>query len=163
MSTNRNQNTIEFVIYILDRLEQHGIQVWLSGGWAEELLGIIPTRLHHDVDLLYIAPSFERLEAVITQELWDELVQKHFPHKRAVLVTDIMIEFILVEQIADRHQTSYFNQYCYVWPNDSFNTQVTVHRKTINVASPKALQAYRENYDMFRKAAREYMALINAV
>ena len=161
MDANSQQNTIEFVVYILNRLKQQGIRVWLAGGWAEELLGIKKPRPHHDIDLLYIAPSFNKLETAISQEQWYELVQKRVPHKRAVLVKDIMVEFILVEYSANQHLTSYFNQYCYVWPDDSFNTQISVHNQMINVASPQALHAYRENYGKFRQAAREYMALTN--
>ena len=42
-----------------------GGYTWVFGGWAEELSGISPPRLHKDVDLLYPAKDFELVDDIV--------------------------------------------------------------------------------------------------
>lgn len=70
-----------------------------SGGWAEELLQLVPPRPHRDVDLLLPADSFVAFDRFLASAEcygWREIVAKRFAHKRAFLAQGVMVEFTLV-------------------------------------------------------------------
>jgi hypothetical protein len=58
-------NDLAFVREMMARPDEGGVSTWLFGGWAEELLGLIRPRAHHDVDLLHAAPDFTNADALI--------------------------------------------------------------------------------------------------
>jgi hypothetical protein len=92
-------NNREFLKHVLGRLQQHGFASLIFGGWAEELLQLVPPRPHRDVDLLLPADSFvafDRFLASAESYGWHEIVAKRFAHKRAFLAQGIMVEFTLV-------------------------------------------------------------------
>jgi hypothetical protein len=73
------------------------VDVWLFGGWAEELQGLVPARAHRDVDLLHPAEDFTRVDALLRAEpALVEIVAKRFAHKRAFLLDGVMVELFLV-------------------------------------------------------------------
>jgi hypothetical protein len=57
-TSDRGANNCEFLKHVLERLQQHGFASLIFGGWAEELLQLVPPRPHRDVDLLLPADSF---------------------------------------------------------------------------------------------------------
>jgi hypothetical protein len=61
-------NNINLVKEALDDLRKNHIEVILGGGWAEELLEIIPPKVHSDIDLFYISNSFSLLEEYISRD-----------------------------------------------------------------------------------------------
>jgi lincosamide nucleotidyltransferase A/C/D/E len=57
--------TASDVVEILDRLEQHGIEVWVSGGWGVDALLGHQTREHADLDITISAEAREAYSAVM--------------------------------------------------------------------------------------------------
>jgi hypothetical protein len=98
-ANDRGPNKCEFLKHVLERLHQHGFASLIFGGWAEELLQLVPPRPHRDVDLLLPADSFvafDRFLASAESYGWREIVAKRFAHKRAFLAQGVMVEFTLV-------------------------------------------------------------------
>ena len=56
-------NNFELISTIVNCLRAGGMDIWVFGGWAEELQGMRPPGLHTDVDLLLRAPDFGLLDA----------------------------------------------------------------------------------------------------
>lgn len=158
-------NDLALVISITDRLRVYGLDVWLAGGWAEELHGMIEPRPHHDVDLLVRADSFETVDRFLSQDGIDEIEEKRFAHKRAFQVDGIMVELILVRRVSQNPRgtcavlpqtpdriaqplqvssellTTFWGQHEYVWPADSFHDESGAPR----LVSVAALRHYRNN------------------
>ncbi|MDQ7248154.1 nucleotidyltransferase domain-containing protein [Dongia sedimenti] len=96
----RTSNDREFLKRVFARLQHAGFAPLLFGGWAEELLGLAPARVHRDVDLLLPADSFAALDRFLGSAAagdWREIAAKRFAHKRALLAEGVMVEFTLVE------------------------------------------------------------------
>jgi hypothetical protein len=133
-------NDLEFVLHVVDRLRSEGICTWVCGGWAEELRGLALPRPHLDVDLLYPARDWSRVDGL---EL-DWIPGKRAHAKRAFVLDGVLVELILVE----RDKRGWFTQkprYRHDWPDDVFAT-----RGRLPVASTTALAGYRRAY---RRAA----------
>lgn len=144
-------NDSSFLLSTLDLLEAAGIQVWVFGGWAEELWGLIAPRHHQDVDFLFPACDFTSVDRllVVSPEM-REIKAKRFLHKRAFLLENILVELILAQssgQPDGRYETNFFSSgYRFSWPQDTFGLTVFCFERTVRVASPSALQAYRERH-----------------
>jgi hypothetical protein len=122
-------NDLTFVLRVVDLLASHGLRTWVSGGWGEELRGLCAPRVHADVDLLYPAPDFSRLDAL---EL-DWIAMKRLPHKRAFAVDGIVVEVLLVARDEQGWHTG-----AYRWPANVFASA-----GRLPVASADALSGYR--------------------
>lgn len=147
-------HTLDFVLNIMERLARAQIVTWLSGGWAEELRGICSPRPHRDVDLLYPAPHFFRLDRWLaeTPDL-SVLPEKHFSHKRAFLYEQVMIEMILLEPGQDgEYITNFFNRrYQLSWPRQTLCT-LLVNDRLVPVVSDEALRRYRQHHHFIAQA-----------
>lgn len=156
---NPPEPTFDFVLGIIRRLAQAQIATWLCGGWAEELWGLCSPRPHQDVDLLYPAPTFARLDQWLasTTDLSD-IPAKRFSHKRAVLCEDIMIEVVLLEpDEGGGYLTNFFNQsYQLVWPHDTLSL-LFVRGQRVPVASAEALRLYRQQHRSVAEAYQTYL------
>jgi hypothetical protein len=137
-------------------LEQAGIDVWVFGGWAEELWQLAPPRPHNDIDLLYPAPDFGALDLWIAGTPGiTEIRAKRFSHKRAVVYRDVMIEWILVEQDESGSLTRFFDgAHTIRWPDDTFARRLQAGGQSLRVASPAALQHYRREHPAVDAAYR---------
>jgi len=136
---------LALVLAAVDLLESYGARTWVFGGWAEELRGLSPPRAHRDVDLLYPAPRFDRLDALDLQ--WIE--GKRLPHRRAFAVDGALVELFLVQRDPD----GWFTEICEVrhsWPPNVFAAT-----GRLPVASAAALTGFRAAYGSFglRRAA----------
>ena len=151
-------NALDFVLTVLSRFAQAHIAVWLAGGWAEELWGLCPPRQHGDVDLLYPAPDFQRLDDWLSQTQDMLPIQgKRFSHKRAVLHEQVMIEIVLLEPQSRGYNTHYFdNRFLLTWPQDSLG-YLMVEQHLVPVASCQALQLYRQCYSQIAQAYQIYL------
>lgn len=49
------------LVEVVDRLEQHGVDVWLDGGWGVDALLERETRVHDDLDLVAELKHSERI------------------------------------------------------------------------------------------------------
>lgn len=135
-------NDLAFVGELIEWLSRERIAVWLFGGWAEELSGSAEPRDHHDVDLLYPAESFERVDDLILQRGLAEIPQKHLPHKRAIWARDVPVEIFLVQRDRAGFFTMFFDHRWH-WPSDTF-TAGLVHPPT---ASRSSLASYRAGWE----------------
>ena len=57
-------NDLDFVLRAADLLWSHRVRTWIFGGWGEELRGLTPQREHADLDLLYPARDWSRVDAL---------------------------------------------------------------------------------------------------
>ena len=131
---------LAFVLRAVEMLSAHGVRAWVCGGWAEELRGLRPPGGHDDLDLLYPAPGWERVDAIDL----DWIEPKRAPWKRAFVLDGTMVELLLVE----RDLRGWFTRRAgrrHDWPPDVFATN-----GSIAVASASALEGYRASY---RRAA----------
>lgn len=138
---------------------QKKIGVFVFGGWAEELWGLSDLRIHNDIDLLYPAADFSMLDATIqVAKEWREILSKRFPHKRAILIQGIMVEFFLVQSNTAGPYTCFFDKVCIRWPEDIFDYKTSLLGTEVNIASQSALEKYRNHHAYVRRAYREYTA-----
>jgi len=133
-------NDLEFVLRAVDRLRSEGIRTWVCGGWGEELRGLAPPHPHRDLDLLYPARDWRRVDSLDL----DWVPEKHRRGKRAFVLDGTVVELLLVE----RDERGWFTQrprHRHDWPDDVFAAN-----GRIAVASTAALVGYRSAY---RRAA----------
>ena len=125
-------NDLEFVLRAVDRLRSEGIRTWVCGSWGEELRGLAPPGPHADLDLLYPARDWQRVDALEWVE--DERVS----WQRAFVLDGTLVELYLVE----RDERGWFTRQGstrHHWPDDVFATN-----GRIAVASPVALSGFRQ-------------------
>ena len=133
-------NDLAFVLRAVDLLRSHGVRTWVCGGWAEELRGLRPPGRHADLDLLYPARGWVRVDEL---EL-DWVEAKRSPWKRAFELDGTVVELLLVEHDVRGWFTRRSGQR-HDWPADVFAANGRV-----GVASAAALNSYRDSY---RRAA----------
>lgn len=137
MAAVNDRTFLEKVMRVLD---DAGVCVWVFGGWGEELRGLSPSRPHRDVDLLYPAPDFSRVDVVLMGEPnFSEIRAKRFIHKRAFALDGIMIELFLVQSDAEGYFTNFHGRERHAWPSDVFDGEDA----GLRVASANALIGYR--------------------
>ena len=151
-------NTLDFVLTVIQRFAQAQMTTWLSGGWAEELWRLCPPREHGDVDLLYLAPNFHHLDHWLSHAQYLSPIQgKRFSHKRAVLYEQVMIEVVLLEPQSGGYVTHYFdNNYTLIWPHNSLS-HLLLHGRLIPIASCQALHLHRQHYPQIAQAYQTYL------
>ena len=129
-------NDVVFVERAQTLLRANGVETWVFGGWGEELRGLIKPRDHADIDLLYPARSWERVDRLRL----DWIDGKRFPWKRAFVLDDTMIELFLVER--DEHGWfTALQRRVHRWPADTLASN-----GHLRVASPAALASFRHSY-----------------
>ena len=102
-------NTLPFVCALMRQWEEAGLWTWLFGGWAEEVWQLCPPRAHRDIDLLYVAPDFQQLDAWMAQQgELEPIVGKRFHHKRAFIYQGVLVEIFLLEHSDNSYVTKYF-------------------------------------------------------
>ena len=151
-------NTLVFLFSTVCMLADAQLTTWVFGGWAEELWHINAPREHNDIDLLYPVRDFTQLDCWIaaTQGII-EIPAKRFSHKRTVMYRQVMIEFLLIERTIDGLRTNFFaGLYTLDWPYDTLRHTIAVDHRALNVASPAALQHYRQHHAEVQKAYQLY-------
>jgi hypothetical protein len=129
-------NDLEYVLDVVDLLWSHGVRSWISGGWGEELRGLCPPREHADVDLLYPARDWRRVDGLDL----DWIEAKHFPWKRAFVYRGTTVELFLVER-DERGWYTQLKRRRHDWPDNVFSTN-----GRLPVASTAALASYRATH-----------------
>jgi len=133
-------NDLAFVMKVTSLLDDALVRVWLFGGWAEELQGLVPARAHRDVDLLHPAEDFARVDALLRSEpALAEIVAKRLAHKRAFALDGVMVEVFLVRSDAGGYYTDLPGAVTHRWPADVFEER----QLGLRVASVDALVGYR--------------------
>jgi hypothetical protein len=152
-------NTLANLVDLLDLLQANAITPFVFGGWAEELWSLIPARSHRDIDLLYLADDFRRVDDFLLHcENAKEVGAKHFPHKRAFEWQGVLVELILVQPKGEFSQTCFFSgEVSIVWPEDTFRFSLIVGDRNVPVASPAALIRYRANHAAYQNAYQKFL------
>jgi hypothetical protein len=145
-------NDLPFVRNVVAALADAGVEVWLFGGWAKELLGMIAARAHGDVDLLYPATNFDKVDEFLADDdAAIEIAAKHFPHKRAFLRHGIMIEIVLVQgDSKSGYYSTIWGSNRNDWPADLLDDQT----QDLRIASANSLITYRRDYDRLQPRGR---------
>lgn len=144
----KEENTIGFLFAVMDDLVS--LPVVVFGGWAEEILGLIPPKPHSDVDLLLAARDFAALEGVLApDDRYAVIPQKRLSHKRAYERNGVRIEVFLVDP--DTLCTTFFDRIIFEWPSDTFAHLSRLGGRLVPVASPAALKLYREEHPRIRE------------
>ena len=131
-------NDLQFVMRAADLLAEGGFRVWLFGGWAEELRGLVAPCEHRDVDLLYPGPDFRRLDAFLSQ--LGLAAARGQRSVRTFVLDGIPVELLLVRRDAG----GWFSDFPggrHRWPSDVFGRSAWPP-----VASADALDGYRAAY-----------------
>jgi aminoglycoside-2''-adenylyltransferase len=128
------------VLSAVDRLRSDGVRTWVCGGWADELRGLTPPRPHADLDLLYPARDWRRVDSLELE--WVE--GRRVPWKRAFTFEGSVVELYLVER-DDRGWYTRRAHRRHDWPDDVFATC-----GRLPVASTAALTSFRRTH---RRAA----------
>ena len=138
-----------FVLKVTSLLDEALVRVWVFGGWAEELQGLVPARAHRDVDLLHLGENFARVDALLRAEPGlTEIVAKRFAHKRAFLLDGVMVELFLVQSAADGYYTDLPGGVKHRWPANVFEER----QLGLRVASVDALVGYRRMIERRRRS-----------
>lgn len=141
------KNDLQFLKYIVARLEYAGILCFVFGGWAKELTGTIPPGPHGDIDLLYIGDNFEKVDSFIKNESdITEISGKRFSHKRAFLCNDVMVELMLVSPKGERFLTKFWDEYEFEWPKIA-TIRITDDSATLGVlaCAPSIVNYYHQH------------------
>jgi hypothetical protein len=139
-------NDATFLPALLDDLSRSGLEAWVFGGWAEELLGLRPPGPHGDVDLLLPAADLAELDAWMRRNPHaTPIPQKRFSHKRAAEYDAVRVEFLLLQPAGEGYRTSFFDgRFVHTWPADTLaGPAVPLNGQAIRVASSSAVTGYR--------------------
>jgi len=128
---------------VVGALEHAGITVVVFGGWAEELHGLIPRRVHRDIDLLLINPDGRVLDAFLDARA--EIAAKRASHKRAFEVDGTVVELFIARNEDGQHVTYFWDHVRWVWPTDD-----GVSVAGVRLASLAALDAYRRSWEIIQ-------------
>lgn len=151
------ENKLANLVDLLTLLEENGIHAYIFGGWAEELWGLTPPRFHQEIDLLYLADNFERVDSFLLDcDCASEVAAKRFAHKRAFEWEGVLVEFILARREGERTITRFFRgEASLAWPADTFDFSLEVEKRLVPVVSPAGLSLYRTNHAAVQAAYQE--------
>ena len=145
--------TLDLVRELFVQLRGAELDVFLMGGWAEELRGLVEPRPHRDIDLLLRAGNLDALDAFLEHHPeFTEIPAKRFSHKRAALFEEVMVEFILVRE----RQTVFFEGlFTLDWPSDTFDEPLPLPVEMFAI-SAAALRFYRSRHEAIQAAYEEF-------
>ncbi|WP_430895268.1 MULTISPECIES: nucleotidyltransferase domain-containing protein [unclassified Paraflavitalea] len=154
-------NEITLVLEVKSMLRRQGFDVWIFGGWAEELRGISRMRNHGDIDLLMRDEDFNLLDEYVSSHPELETIpQKTYSHKRAFYYKGVMIEVFLISQTPQGLFTKFFDHFKYSWPQHTFDELYLHEGKVLHVVSTSALFQYRNTYALVKKARKKTKSLL---
>ena len=131
----------------VDLLWSHKVRTWIFGGWGEELRGLTPQREHVDLDLLYPARDWSRVDVLDLEWIGASIAASALPGSAPSGSTAVMVELFR----ADRDELGWFTQLQrrrHDWPADVFAAN-----GRLPVASRDALAGYRYAHDRSAAAA----------
>lgn len=141
-------NTLETLVDILSLLAARGVPCSISGGWAEEILGLRPPWQHHDIDLVHEGRDFSRLDQILDDQgkILRPVPAKRFHHKRAFIFKDTLCEIILVDHDDDSPMTCFWGDVDYRWEQPLLDTEkVFIRDGSFSIVSRANLLKYRRD------------------
>ena len=154
-----SRNTQPFLQDTLQELQSANINTWVFGGWAEELCGLRPPGPHGDIDLLFPAEDFSRVDHFLrARQDREEVPGKRFVHKQAFLRQGVLVELFLVPTTGAGLTTDFFGLHLFHWPADTLLHTVSLIGVPVPMTSPAALRFYREQHQAVEEAYRQHLA-----
>lgn len=148
-------NDRKFLSALIRRLGEAGHDVYVFGGWAEELRGLRSTSNHSDIDLLLLAKGFGQLESFMNgSQKARPIPEKRFPHKRAWEYDGVRVEFLLVLPGTVNVTVMFHGEPVILWPAGTLSGLPV---EGMPVAGSEALQMYREFREAIETARRTYL------
>jgi lincosamide nucleotidyltransferase A/C/D/E len=148
------------LLEVVDRLDQHGIHVWLDGGWGVDALLERETREHDDLDLVTELRHSPRIIGLL-RELGYELVDGAPPESfvlvdasgRQVDVHPVVFdaEGGGVYQMRDARE--------WVYPAEGFSGRGSVDGRPVRCLSPNVQVLVHAGYELADKDYRELYLL----
>ena len=148
------------LLEVVDLLAEHGIDVWLDGGWGVDALLERETREHDDLDLVAELRHSDRIIALL-EDLGYELVDGAPP-----------VSFVLVDRRGrqvDVHPVSFdaegggvYEQRQggqWVYPAEGFNGRGTVAGRPVRCLTPEVQVLVHAGYKLTDKDFRELYLL----
>jgi hypothetical protein len=130
---------------VLGRLQDAGFSPLVFGGWAQELLQLVPPRPHVDVDLLLLADSFTALDQFVPSAEsygWGQIKAKRFAHKRAFIAQSVMVDLTLVEPGL---VTRFWGDVPFYWLDPlSHSEAIEIDGVSASIVSPANLLRYQK-------------------
>ena len=139
-------NTRETLAIVLRMLRIGGAACDVSGGWAEELLGLREPWKHGDIDLVLQGNTFERVDELMTRLGGSvcEVPQKRFAHKRAFVFRQTLCEITRIGGDEMQPVTHYWGDVPFFWhPPLLHDKPVVLNGETITVLSAANLEKHR--------------------
>lgn len=144
-------NNLSLVTSLVDMLSREGLDIWVFGGWGEELRGMRPPGPHSDIDLLLHAPNFDALEDALARSCHSmPIPEKRFSHKRGFEWMGVRVEVFLARPGAVATSNVFDGRHVIRWPSDTFEGEVV---QDLQVVSATALAEYRRDH---RHVAQAY-------
>jgi lincosamide nucleotidyltransferase A/C/D/E len=148
------------LLRVVDRLELHGIDVWLDGGWGVDALLERETRRHDDLDLVAELGHSAQIIQLLT-ELGYELVAGA-PPKSFVMVDRLgrqvdvhPVTFDIngggVYQMDDGRE--------WIYPAEGFSGRGSVRKRPVRCLSPEVQVLVHAGYELTEKDYRELYLL----
>jgi hypothetical protein len=149
-----SNNDLELVSAIVQSLRAGGMDIWVFGGWAEELQGMRTPGPHSDIDLLLRATSFGSLDSFMPRiSGMTEIPQKRFSHKRAFVWQGVRVEVFLVQPCPHELTVMFDGRAIVEWPADTFAGAFV---EGLPVASKSALKMYRRDHELRAMHAKAF-------
>jgi hypothetical protein len=139
-------NDVRLVRLVLADLRANGFRPLLIGGWAEEILGLVESRPHEDVDVLLLDPTIESLDAFVATR--GEVVDGHLSHKRVCLHQGVKIELFIAARAGGSFETVFWDRLTWQWPGPMQPVDVD----GLPLAPVEALRGFRSSFAEFMAA-----------
>jgi lincosamide nucleotidyltransferase A/C/D/E len=148
------------LLKIVDRLEEHGIEVWLDGGWGVDALLGRETREHDDLDLVAELRYADRIIELL-HGLGYELVAGGAP-KSFVMVSRVgkQVDVHPVTFDADGGGVYLMDEGReWVYPAEGFSGRGSVEGRPVRCLSPAVQVLVHAGYELSEKDYRELYLL----
>lgn len=119
---------VRHLLAALDLLGGAGIACHVSGGWAEELLGLRPSEPHGDVDLIHEGVDWCAMDALLLNlpPGIEEVAAKRFAHKRAFVLDGVCCEIVLVQRANGAPVTLFWSDVPFHWEQPLLHDQPVI-------------------------------------
>jgi lincosamide nucleotidyltransferase A/C/D/E len=144
------------LVAVVARLEEHGIDVWLDGGWGVDALLGRETREHDDLDVVVELEHSDRV-VLLLSDLGYELVSGEAP-KSFVLVDGRGLQVDVHPVTFDREGGGVYRteEGEWVYPAQGFSGRGTVDGRAVRCLSPEAQVLVHAGYEL---ADKDYLEL----